>query len=171
LKPMPPHSRPRRRPERRQPAPIPLGQTSISPAVLSGFAKAALAPRASSDYRRRTRQAASRGANHRHRGDRYHRQRGRPRALGKNYEVLPASPQQRSQGRSGRPRLGSKASCAPPTLEMPRRIRINAVSPPWVKETLVKLGMDAASGLPSAEVAHAYVAAVEGTHQGQILAP
>jgi NAD(P)-dependent dehydrogenase (short-subunit alcohol dehydrogenase family) len=56
-------------------------------------------------------------------------------------------------------------------LEMSRRIRINAVSPPWVKETLVKLGMDAASGLPSAEVANAYVAAVEGTQQGQILAP
>jgi NAD(P)-dependent dehydrogenase (short-subunit alcohol dehydrogenase family) len=56
-------------------------------------------------------------------------------------------------------------------LEMSRRIRINAVSPPWVKETLVKLGMDAVSGLPSAEVAHAYLAAVEGTHQGQILAP
>jgi NAD(P)-dependent dehydrogenase (short-subunit alcohol dehydrogenase family) len=56
-------------------------------------------------------------------------------------------------------------------LEMPRRIRINAVSPPWVKETLMKLGMDAVSGLPSAEVAHAYLAAVEGTHQAQILAP
>ena len=57
------------------------------------------------------------------------------------------------------------------TLEMPRRILINAVSPPWVKETLVKLGMDAVSGLPSADVANAYVAAVEGTDQGQILAP
>jgi NAD(P)-dependent dehydrogenase (short-subunit alcohol dehydrogenase family) len=27
-------------------------------------------------------------------------------------------------------------------LEMPRRLRINAVSPPWVKEKMVKLGMD-----------------------------
>lgn len=30
---------------------------------------------------------------------------------------------------------------------MPRRLRINVVSPPWVKETMVKLGMDQASGL------------------------
>jgi hypothetical protein len=69
----------------------------------------------------------------------------------------------------------AKAALAPRASSdyrrLPRRIRINAVSPPWVKETLVKLGMDAASALPSAEVAHAYVAAVEGTQQGQILAP
>jgi NAD(P)-dependent dehydrogenase (short-subunit alcohol dehydrogenase family) len=56
-------------------------------------------------------------------------------------------------------------------LEMPRRIRINAVSPPWVKETMVKLGMDPTPGLASAEVAKAYVAAVEGPHQGKILDP
>jgi NAD(P)-dependent dehydrogenase (short-subunit alcohol dehydrogenase family) len=53
-------------------------------------------------------------------------------------------------------------------LEMPRNLRINAVSPPWVKETMVKLGMDPTSGLASAEVAKAYVAAVEGS-QGVIL--
>ena len=41
-------------------------------------------------------------------------------------------------------------------LEMPRMLRINAVSPPRVKETLVKLGMDPSAGLPSAEVARAY---------------
>jgi NAD(P)-dependent dehydrogenase (short-subunit alcohol dehydrogenase family) len=56
-------------------------------------------------------------------------------------------------------------------LEMPRNLRINAVSPPWVKETMVKLGMDPASGLASAEVAKAYVAAVEGSNQGVILDP
>ena len=56
-------------------------------------------------------------------------------------------------------------------LEMPRRIRINAVSPPWVKETMVKFGMDPASGLASATVAKAYVAALEGSHQGKILDP
>ncbi len=38
--------------------------------------------------------------------------------------------------------------------------RSNAVSPPWVKETLVKLGMDPALGLSAADVAKAYVAAV-----------
>jgi len=56
-------------------------------------------------------------------------------------------------------------------LEMPRRLRINAVSPPWVKETLVKLGMDPAPGLSAADVAKAYVAAVEGSQQGAILDP
>ncbi len=56
-------------------------------------------------------------------------------------------------------------------LELPRKLRINAVSPPWVKETLIKLGMDSTRGLPSAEVAKAYIAAVEGHHQGRILDP
>ncbi len=56
-------------------------------------------------------------------------------------------------------------------LEMPRKIRINAVSPPWVKETMVKFGMDPTPGLASATVAKAYVAAVEGSHQGRILDP
>ncbi len=56
-------------------------------------------------------------------------------------------------------------------LEIARRLRINAVSPPWVKETLVKLGMDPAPGLSAADVAKAYVAAVEGSQQGAILDP
>jgi len=56
-------------------------------------------------------------------------------------------------------------------LEIPRRLRINTVSPPWVKETLVKLGMDPAPGLSAADVAKAYVAAVEGSQQGAILDP
>ncbi len=56
-------------------------------------------------------------------------------------------------------------------LEMPRKIRINAVSPPWVKETMVKFGMDPTPGLAAATVAKAYVAAVEGSQQGKILDP
>jgi NAD(P)-dependent dehydrogenase (short-subunit alcohol dehydrogenase family) len=56
-------------------------------------------------------------------------------------------------------------------LELPRKLRINAVSPPWVKETLIKLGMNPSPGLSSADVAKAYVAAVEGPHQGRILDP
>jgi NAD(P)-dependent dehydrogenase (short-subunit alcohol dehydrogenase family) len=56
-------------------------------------------------------------------------------------------------------------------LEMPRNLRINAVSPPWVKETMLKLGMDPTPGLASADVAKAYVAAVEGAQQGQIIDP
>jgi NAD(P)-dependent dehydrogenase (short-subunit alcohol dehydrogenase family) len=54
-------------------------------------------------------------------------------------------------------------------LELPRKIRINAVSPPWVKETMVKFGMDPTPGLAAADVAKAYVAAVEGTTQGKIV--
>ena len=54
-------------------------------------------------------------------------------------------------------------------LEMPRRLRLNAVSPPWVKETMVKLGMDPTPGLAAATVANAYVAAVEGAQTGTIL--
>lgn len=56
-------------------------------------------------------------------------------------------------------------------LEMPRGVRINAVSPPWVKETLVKLGMDPSSGLAAADVAKAYAASVEGSQQGAVLDP
>ena len=56
-------------------------------------------------------------------------------------------------------------------LELPRNLRINAVSPPWVKETMVKLGMDPSPGLASADVAKAYVAAVEGSHQGKVFDP
>ena len=56
-------------------------------------------------------------------------------------------------------------------LEMPRGLRINAVSPPWVKETMIKFGMDPTPGQAAADVAKAYVAAVEGKHQGRILDP
>lgn len=56
-------------------------------------------------------------------------------------------------------------------LEMPRGLRINVVSPPWVRETLIHLGMDPAIGQPASEVAKAYVAAVEGKQQGAVLDP
>jgi NAD(P)-dependent dehydrogenase (short-subunit alcohol dehydrogenase family) len=56
-------------------------------------------------------------------------------------------------------------------LEMPRGLRINAISPPWVKETMVKFGMDPTPGLAAADVAMAFLAAVEGSHQGMILEP
>jgi NAD(P)-dependent dehydrogenase (short-subunit alcohol dehydrogenase family) len=56
-------------------------------------------------------------------------------------------------------------------LEMPGKVRINAVSPPWVKETMVKLGIDPAAGLAARDVANAYAAAVEGAQHGQVLDP
>ena len=56
-------------------------------------------------------------------------------------------------------------------LEAPRAIRVNVVSPPWVSETLTKLGMDPKAGLPASVVAQAYVRAVEGSMTGQVIEP
>jgi NAD(P)-dependent dehydrogenase (short-subunit alcohol dehydrogenase family) len=56
-------------------------------------------------------------------------------------------------------------------LEVPRSIRINVVSPPWVTETLQALGMPLQGGLPAAIVAQAYVGSVEGTETGQVISP
>lgn len=54
-------------------------------------------------------------------------------------------------------------------LEMPRGLRVNAVSPPWIKATMVKLGMDPTPGLSAEDCAKAYVDAVEGKHQGKVI--
>jgi NAD(P)-dependent dehydrogenase (short-subunit alcohol dehydrogenase family) len=54
-------------------------------------------------------------------------------------------------------------------IEMPRKIRLNLVSPPWISETLALLKLDPSGGIAGAACAKAYVAAVEGTHQGQTL--
>ena len=56
-------------------------------------------------------------------------------------------------------------------LEAPRKIRVNAVSPPWVTETLQALKMDPSQGLPAAVVARAYLRSVTGTDTGSILKP
>ena len=54
-------------------------------------------------------------------------------------------------------------------LELPRGIRINAVAPGWVRETLVAMKMDPSSGAPAALVAEAYVRCVEGAMTGQVV--
>jgi len=56
-------------------------------------------------------------------------------------------------------------------LEAPRKIRVNAVSPPWVAETLQALKMDTSRGLPATIVARAYVGSVTGTDTGVTLQP
>jgi NAD(P)-dependent dehydrogenase (short-subunit alcohol dehydrogenase family) len=56
-------------------------------------------------------------------------------------------------------------------LEAPRGIRVNAVSPPWVTETLLALNMDPAHGTPAAVVAQAYVDCVTGTATGIVGQP
>lgn len=54
-------------------------------------------------------------------------------------------------------------------LELPRGIRVNVVSPPWVSETLEEMGQDPSRGMPAAQVAAAYVESVEGQRTGETL--
>ena len=56
-------------------------------------------------------------------------------------------------------------------LGMPRGVRINVVSPPWVRETLLALGRDPTPGLSASVVAKAYVDSVEGEMTGERLDP
>jgi NAD(P)-dependent dehydrogenase (short-subunit alcohol dehydrogenase family) len=55
--------------------------------------------------------------------------------------------------------------------ELPRGLRINVISPGWIRETLEGLGMDGSDGTPVAEVAAAYVKVIEGAAQGQTIIP
>ncbi len=66
---------------------------------------------------------------------------------------------------------GVEAFSRAAALGLPRGIRINAVSPPWVRETLVALGRDPSPGLSAAVVAKAYRASVEGAMTGELLDP
>lgn len=54
-------------------------------------------------------------------------------------------------------------------LELPRGLRVNVVSPPWISETLTALKMDPGGGIPAAACAKSYVLAVEGTDQGRTI--
>ncbi len=49
------------------------------------------------------------------------------------------------------------------------RVRVNVVSPGWVTETMLALGMDPAGGVPADVVARAYVESVEGTRNGETI--
>jgi NAD(P)-dependent dehydrogenase (short-subunit alcohol dehydrogenase family) len=55
------------------------------------------------------------------------------------------------------------------SVEMPRGLRVNLVSPPWISETLTALKMDPSQGISAEACAKAYVAAVEGKQNGQTL--
>lgn len=54
-------------------------------------------------------------------------------------------------------------------LDAPQGRRINAVSPGWIKETMVRMGLDPASGTSARDVARLYVQAVEGNAHGQVI--
>ncbi|HEY9674535.1 MAG TPA: short chain dehydrogenase [Waterburya sp.] len=64
---------------------------------------------------------------------------------------------------------GLEAFVGAAALELPRGIRINVVSPPWVSETLEAMGKDSSKGMPAAQVAAAYVESVAGQRTGEVL--
>jgi NAD(P)-dependent dehydrogenase (short-subunit alcohol dehydrogenase family) len=55
--------------------------------------------------------------------------------------------------------------------ELPQGLRLNVVSPGWIRETLVKLRMNPDAGTPVTVVAETYLKAIEGTMNGQVLRP
>ena len=66
---------------------------------------------------------------------------------------------------------GLEAFVGAVAMELPRGIRVNAVSPGWVKESLEQLGMDSGGGTPVATVVRSYLEALEGTAHGVTLRP
>lgn len=56
-------------------------------------------------------------------------------------------------------------------LDMPKGVRINAVAPGWVKETMEKMGLDSSPGMPAKTLAEYYVSTVEGTANGAVIDP
>ena len=64
---------------------------------------------------------------------------------------------------------GVEAFARAAALEMPRGIRVNVVSPPWVSETLEKMGRDTSEGLSAETVAKAYLMSLEGDANGAVI--
>lgn len=56
-------------------------------------------------------------------------------------------------------------------LELDRGLRVNAVSPIFVKETMEMMGMDPTNGLSAMDTAKAYEAAVEKSLNGETIDP
>jgi NAD(P)-dependent dehydrogenase (short-subunit alcohol dehydrogenase family) len=55
------------------------------------------------------------------------------------------------------------------SLELGDKLRINAVSPVFVKETMEMMGMDSSGGMSAADTANAYQAALEGSMTGEVI--
>jgi NAD(P)-dependent dehydrogenase (short-subunit alcohol dehydrogenase family) len=64
---------------------------------------------------------------------------------------------------------GVEAFVRAAALEMPRGVRVNVVSPPWVRETLEAMGRDPSPGRLAAAVAKAYVDSVQGGMTGTVI--
>jgi NAD(P)-dependent dehydrogenase (short-subunit alcohol dehydrogenase family) len=54
-------------------------------------------------------------------------------------------------------------------LEAPRGIRVNAVSPPWITDTLKALGMDPSGGMTPEAAARLFVRSVTGKETGAVI--
>jgi NAD(P)-dependent dehydrogenase (short-subunit alcohol dehydrogenase family) len=55
-------------------------------------------------------------------------------------------------------------------VEIGPRVRVNVVSPGWITETLVAMGMDPAPGLPASEAAEYYIRQIDSGAAGSVLA-
>ena len=55
------------------------------------------------------------------------------------------------------------------SLELGATLRINAVSPIFVKETMEMMGMDSSDGMSATDTAKAYQAALEGSMTGEVI--
>ena len=55
-------------------------------------------------------------------------------------------------------------------VEIGSRVRVNVVSPGWITETLVAMGMDPAPGLPASEAAGCYIRQMESGAAGSVMA-
>jgi NAD(P)-dependent dehydrogenase (short-subunit alcohol dehydrogenase family) len=55
------------------------------------------------------------------------------------------------------------------SLELGDKLRVNAVSPVFVKETMEMMGMDSSDGMSAADTAKAYQAALEGSMTGEVI--
>lgn len=64
---------------------------------------------------------------------------------------------------------GLEAFVQAAAIDLERGLRINAISPGWISETLAELGRDPDTGTPAALIAEAYVAAVEADINGRVL--
>lgn len=67
--------------------------------------------------------------------------------------------------------LGLEGFAKAAALDLPRGLRVNVVSPPWVEETLKAYAMTGIPGLPASVVAQAYARAVSIGASGTVIEP
>ena len=54
-------------------------------------------------------------------------------------------------------------------IELGDKLRLNAISPIFVKETMKMMGMDSSTGMSAADTAIAYQVALEGSMTGEVI--